>query len=63
MAKLMGKWCMLQCVRARVFLCTGKRCNNDGTRAALGGWTPKYTSFASFMMSGGKDFYNTCGLF
>lgn len=42
---------------------TGKRCNNDGTRKALGGWTPKYDSFASFMLSGGKDFYNTSGLF
>eukprot|EP00200_Dunaliella_tertiolecta_P005418 CAMPEP_0202355650 /NCGR_PEP_ID=MMETSP1126-20121109/10453_1 /ASSEMBLY_ACC=CAM_ASM_000457 /TAXON_ID=3047 /ORGANISM="Dunaliella tertiolecta, Strain CCMP1320" /LENGTH=301 /DNA_ID=CAMNT_0048948295 /DNA_START=238 /DNA_END=1143 /DNA_ORIENTATION=- len=42
---------------------TGKRCNNDGTRAALGGWTPKYSSFAEFMHSGGRDYYNTCGLF
>ncbi|KAF5840565.1 hypothetical protein DUNSADRAFT_16228 [Dunaliella salina] len=41
----------------------GKRCNNGSTRAALGGWTPKYSSFAEFMHSGGRDYYNTCGLF
>lgn len=42
----------------------GKRCDNSITRAALGGWKPKYESFESFMMQNkGKDFYNTSGLF
>ncbi|KAG2493226.1 hypothetical protein HYH03_008642 [Edaphochlamys debaryana] len=41
----------------------GKRVDNSASRAALGGWAPRYASFASFMAQGqGKDFYNTSGL-
>lgn len=37
----------------------GKAVNNDISRAALGGWKPKYASFKDFMMTHkGKDFYN-----
>ncbi|KAG1672215.1 hypothetical protein FOA52_002916 [Chlamydomonas sp. UWO 241] len=35
----------------------GKRVLNDGTRKRLGGWVPKYPSFAEFCASGAKDFY------
>lgn len=41
----------------------GKRCTNEGTRRALGGWAPKYSSFSEFMHAGGSDFYATSGLF
>ncbi len=40
----------------------GKQVNNSKTLARLG-WQPKYSSFKEFMMAGGKDFYNTSGLF
>ncbi|GIL64354.1 hypothetical protein Vafri_18326 [Volvox africanus] len=40
----------------------GKRVANDASRLALGGWRPRYASFAEFMAAGGKDFYNTSGL-
>jgi nucleoside-diphosphate-sugar epimerase len=39
----------------------GKRVANDATRAALG-WEPKYPSFREFFMAGGRDYYNTSGL-
>lgn len=35
----------------------GKRMANPRTRAALGGWAPKYESFAAFCAGGGKDAY------
>jgi hypothetical protein len=41
----------------------GKVVNNAATRAKLGGWSPKYASFKQFFMDGGKDYYNTSGLF
>lgn len=41
----------------------GKRVNNSASRAALGGWAPRYSSFAAFMAAGAKDYYNTSGLF
>jgi hypothetical protein len=41
----------------------GKVVNNAATRAKLGGWAPKYSSFKQFFMDGGKDYYNTSGLF
>lgn len=41
----------------------GKVVNNTATRAKLGGWSPKYTSFRQFFMDGGKDYYNSSGLF
>jgi hypothetical protein len=37
--------------------------NNAATRSKLGGWAPKYSSFQQFFMDGGKDYYNTSGLF
>lgn len=37
----------------------GKRMTNPATRAALGGWAPKYESFAAFCAGGGKDAYNS----
>jgi len=39
----------------------GKRMTNRATRAALGGWAPKYASFQAFTASpnGGRDAYNT----
>lgn len=40
----------------------GKQVSNATTRQLLG-WKPKYSSFRSFMAAGGKDFYNTSGLF
>ncbi|GLC39271.1 hypothetical protein PLESTB_001649100 [Pleodorina starrii] len=40
----------------------GKRVSNSASRTALGGWSPRYPSFADFMRAGGKDFYNTSGL-
>lgn len=40
----------------------GKQVNNSKTLARLN-WQPKYSSFKEFMSAGGKDFYNTCGLF
>lgn len=41
----------------------GKKVKNDVTRQLLGNWTPKYTSFKQFFMDGGKDYYNSSGLF
>ena len=41
----------------------GKRVDNSKTRAALGGWRPVHASFRDFMVAGGKDFYNSSGLF
>eukprot|EP00775_Hariotina_reticulata_P004010 gene4010-4261_t len=41
----------------------GKKVNNDVTRKLLGNWTPKYNSFKQFFMDGGKDYYNSSGLF
>jgi nucleoside-diphosphate-sugar epimerase len=42
----------------------GKRVNNDISRAALGGWAPKYSSFVDFFKTTkGTDFYTTSGLF
>ncbi|PNH00210.1 hypothetical protein TSOC_013981 [Tetrabaena socialis] len=40
----------------------GKMVENSATRAALGGWAPKYESFAAFMAAGGKDLYNSSGV-
>ncbi|GFR46023.1 hypothetical protein Agub_g7282 [Astrephomene gubernaculifera] len=40
----------------------GKVVSNPATRAALGGWAPRYPSFAAFMAAGGKDWYGSCGL-
>ncbi|GLI63574.1 hypothetical protein VaNZ11_006574 [Volvox africanus] len=40
----------------------GKRVDNEASRLALGGWKPRYASFAEFMAAGGNDFYNTSGL-
>ncbi len=41
-----------------------KRADNTATRQLLGGWAPKYSSFASFMRDNkGEDFYTTSGLF
>jgi len=37
----------------------GKRLTNPATRAALGGWQPKYASFEAFCAAGGKDAYNS----
>jgi len=39
-----------------------KRTDNSATRAALGGWAPKYASFVSFMAEGARDWYNTTNL-
>ena len=41
----------------------GKRTDNTATRAALGGWAPKYESFQAFMAAGAKDFYSTSNLY
>lgn len=41
----------------------GKAVDNSVTRAALGGWSPRYTSFRDFMAAGAQDFYSTSGLF
>jgi hypothetical protein len=41
----------------------GKKVNNDVTRQLLGGWAPKYNSFKQFFMDGGKDYYNSSGMF
>jgi len=42
----------------------GKKVDSSRSRAALGGWKPKYSSFRSFMEEQkGKDWYNTSGLF
>jgi hypothetical protein len=35
----------------------GKRMANPATRAALGGWAPKYASFVAFAAGGGADAY------
>lgn len=40
----------------------GKKVTNDTTRKLLN-WKPKYNSMQEFMMAGGKDFYNTSGLY
>lgn len=40
----------------------GKRANNDATRARLGGWRPRYESFAAFFSpdgAGGRDWYGS----
>jgi nucleoside-diphosphate-sugar epimerase len=38
----------------------GKVVTNEQTRAALGGWAPKYASFQDFFLKqGGQDFYNS----
>ena len=37
----------------------GKRMTNAATRAALGGWAPKYASFEAFCAGGGVDAYNS----
>lgn len=40
----------------------GKRANNDATRRRLGGWTPRYESFAAFFApdgAGGRDWYGS----
>ena len=37
----------------------GKRMTNPATRAALGGWAPKYASFQAFTAGGGKDAWNS----
>lgn len=42
----------------------GKHVYNNGTRERLGGWTPKFESFASFVTDGAaKDYYSESGLF
>eukprot|EP00879_Flechtneria_rotunda_P005880 GHRR01006186.1.p1 GENE.GHRR01006186.1~~GHRR01006186.1.p1 ORF type:complete len:376 (+),score=78.33 GHRR01006186.1:170-1297(+) len=41
----------------------GKQVDNGYSRQQLGGWQPKYPSFKQFFMDGGKDYYNTSGLF
>ncbi len=41
----------------------GKAVGNSATRAALGGWAPRYASFRDLMAAGAQDFYNTSGLF
>lgn len=41
----------------------GKQVKNDVTRAALGGWEPKYDSFVGFFQGGGTDYYSSSGLF
>eukprot|EP00878_Enallax_costatus_P035525 GHUV01039663.1.p1 GENE.GHUV01039663.1~~GHUV01039663.1.p1 ORF type:complete len:189 (-),score=21.38 GHUV01039663.1:338-904(-) len=41
----------------------GKVVDNERSRELLGGWKPKYASFKQFFADGGKDYYNTSGLF
>lgn len=42
----------------------GKRVDSSKSRAKLGGWAPRYASFASFMVDHkGQDWYSSSGLF
>lgn len=41
----------------------GKVVDNEYSKQQLGGWKPKYDSFKQFFKDGGKDYYNTSGLF